>query len=160
MTQRFDSYFVLIKFSILLSEGTCPGANFASQYVFARAFPHFTMLANCSSVQASRSTDLTLLMCVPKPLWIPEHRMQTKTPRFQLAHLGSESQSSVSIHAKPISIVLAAEERSLTFIALAISTDLIVLSFQESFDRRLIFGSVLSYGTGFTPPGHDPGLIS
>lgn len=31
------------------------------------------MLANCSSVQVSRSTDLTRLMCVPIPRWIPEH---------------------------------------------------------------------------------------
>jgi hypothetical protein len=89
MTQRFDSYFVRMKFSILASEGTWPGASFASQYLFARALPHFSTLCSCSSVQVSRSTDLTLLICVPIPRCMPEHRMQMKTPRFQLAHLGS-----------------------------------------------------------------------
>jgi hypothetical protein len=89
MTQRFDSYFVRMKFSILASDGTWPGASFASQYLFARALPHFNTLCSCSSVQVSRSTDLTLLMCVPIPRCMPEHRMQKKTPRFQLAHRGS-----------------------------------------------------------------------
>lgn len=87
----FDSYFVLIKFSILDSDGTCPGASFASQYLFARVLPHFNTLCNCSSVQASRSTDLTLLICVPMPRWMPEHLMQMNMPKFQLAHLGSIS---------------------------------------------------------------------
>jgi hypothetical protein len=36
--------------------------------------------AICSGVQVSRSTDLTFEMCVPMLRWIPEHRMQTKTP--------------------------------------------------------------------------------
>jgi hypothetical protein len=89
MTQRFDSYFVRMKFSIFASDGTWPGASFDSQYLFARALPHFSTLCSCSSVQVSRSTDLTLLMCVPMPRCIPEHRMQIKTPRFQLAHRGS-----------------------------------------------------------------------
>lgn len=89
MTQRFDSYFVRMKFSILASEGTWPGASFASQYLFARALPHFSTLCSCSSVQVSRSTDLTLLMCVPMPRWMPEQRMHMKTPRFQLAQRGS-----------------------------------------------------------------------
>jgi hypothetical protein len=29
-------------------------------------------------------------MWVPMPRWMPEQRMQTKTPMFQLAHLGSD----------------------------------------------------------------------
>ena len=33
ITQRFDSYFVLIKFSILASDGIWPGASFDSQYL-------------------------------------------------------------------------------------------------------------------------------
>jgi hypothetical protein len=89
ITHLFDSYFVRMKFSIFDSDGTCPGANFASQYLFALEFPHFRTLCSCSSVHASRSTDLTLLMCVPIPRCIPEHRMQTKIPKFQLAHRGS-----------------------------------------------------------------------
>lgn len=67
MTQRFDSYLVRMKFSILASDGTWPGASFDSQYLFALAFPHFSTLCNCSSVQESRSTDLTLLICTPMP---------------------------------------------------------------------------------------------
>ena len=35
--------------------------------LFARPLPHLTTLWSCSSVQASRSTDLTRLMCVPMP---------------------------------------------------------------------------------------------
>lgn len=40
--------------------------------LFALAFPHLSTLCNCSSVQASKSTDLTRLMCVPIPRCIPE----------------------------------------------------------------------------------------
>lgn len=57
--------------------------------LLALAFPHLSTLCSCSSVQVSRSTDFTRLICVPIPLWIPEQRMQTKMPIFQLAHLGS-----------------------------------------------------------------------
>lgn len=88
ITHLFDSYFVLMKFSIFASEGTCPGASFASQYLFALELPHFRTLCSCSSVHASRSTDLTLLICVPIPRCMPEHLMQMKIPKFQLAHLG------------------------------------------------------------------------
>jgi hypothetical protein len=106
ITQRLDSYLVRMKFSIFDSEGTWLAASFASQYLdllanpdskskrlvthlLALAFPHFNMLWVCSSVQESKSTDLTLLMCVPIPRWIPEHRIHTNMPRFQLAHRGS-----------------------------------------------------------------------
>lgn len=34
----------------------------------------------CSGVHISRSIDFTLLICVPIPRWIPEHRMQRNTP--------------------------------------------------------------------------------
>lgn len=62
MTHLLSSYLVRMKFSILASEGTWPGASFDSQYLFARAFPQLRMLCICSSVQESRSTDLTRLM--------------------------------------------------------------------------------------------------
>lgn len=61
--------------------------------LFAREFPHFNTLCNCSSVHASRSTDLTRLMCVPMPRWMPEQRIQMKMPRFQEAHRGSSEKS-------------------------------------------------------------------
>lgn len=91
MTQRFSSYFVRIKFSILVSEGAWPAASLASQYLLARALPQLRTLCSCSSVHESRSTDLTLLMCVPMPRWMPEHLMHMKMPKFQLAHLGSRT---------------------------------------------------------------------
>lgn len=89
ITHLLRSYLVRMKFSILASEGTWPGASFDSQYLFARALPHFRTLCSCSSVQESRSTDLTRLMWTPMLRWMPEQRMQMKTPRFQLAHRGS-----------------------------------------------------------------------
>jgi len=88
ITHRFDSYFVRMKFSILLSFGTCPSASLASQYLFARALPHRSIDCICSSFQVSRSTDLTREMWVPMPRWMPEQRMHTKTPMFQLAQRG------------------------------------------------------------------------
>ena len=121
ITHLFDSYFVLMKFSILASDGTWPGANFASQYLFALVFPHLNTLCTCSSVQASRSTDFTLLICVPKPRCMPEHRMQMKMPKFQLAHLGSVKQevSEGSLGRR--------DEDKLTLISLAVCTSLISL---------------------------------
>lgn len=43
---------------------------------------------SCSSVHLSRFTDLTLDICVPRFLWIPEQRIHTKTPKFVEAHRG------------------------------------------------------------------------
>ena len=88
ITHLFDSYLVRMKFSILASEGIWLAASLASQYLFARELPHRKMLWSCSSVHESKSTDLTLLICVPIPRWMPEQRMQRKTPKFQLAHRG------------------------------------------------------------------------
>lgn len=62
ITHLLDSYLVRMKFSIFASDGTCPSASLASQYLFALEFPHFKILCSCSSVHASRSTDLTRLM--------------------------------------------------------------------------------------------------
>ena len=59
ITHLLLSYFVRMKFSILASLGTCPGASLSSQYLFALPLPHLSMEASCSSVQLSRSTDLT-----------------------------------------------------------------------------------------------------
>ena len=38
----------------------------------------------CSGCQISRSIDLTLLMCVPMDLCIPEHRIQRYTPLWSI----------------------------------------------------------------------------
>lgn len=88
ITHRLLSYLVRMKFSILASFGTCPSASLCSQYLFALALPHLIILCICSSVQESRSTDLTRETCVPMPRCMPEQRMQMKMPRFQLAHRG------------------------------------------------------------------------
>lgn len=82
------SYLVRIKLSIFSWSGMYPSGSLASQYMLHLAFPHFTICSTCSSVQASKSTDLTLEICVPMDLWIPEHRIQTKHPKFHDAHLG------------------------------------------------------------------------
>jgi hypothetical protein len=37
----------------------------------------------------SKSIDLTLLICVPRLLWIPEHSIQIKHPILIEAHCGS-----------------------------------------------------------------------
>lgn len=88
ITHLLLSYFVRMKFSILDSLGTCPSASLLSQYLFARPLPHRIMFCVCSSVHESRSTDFTREICVPMPRWMPEHRMQTKTPKFHDAHRG------------------------------------------------------------------------
>lgn len=59
ITHLLLSYLVLIKFSIFASFGTWPGASLFSQYLFALALPQRNIEAICSSVQLSRSTDLT-----------------------------------------------------------------------------------------------------
>lgn len=120
-------------------------------YLFARALPHLTTLCNCSSVQASRSTDLTRLMCVPIPRCIPEHlillvdfmmrsryphRMQTKIPRFQLAHLGSVDRS-VSCNDTTLT------SRRLTFVSFAISATFVGLELDQDFESRQILSSAI-----------------
>lgn len=60
----------------------------ASQYAFARRFPHLHIDSVCSSVHESRSTDFTRVTCVPSDLWTPEQRMQIKRPRFHDAQRG------------------------------------------------------------------------
>lgn len=67
ITHLFVSYLVRMKFSIFASDGACPDCSLASQYLFALELPHFKTLCSCSSVHASKSTDLTRLMCVPIP---------------------------------------------------------------------------------------------
>lgn len=145
ITHLFESYFVRMKFSIFASDGTCPGASLASQYLFARAFPHTSTLCSCSSVHESRSTDLTLLMCVPIPRWMPEQRMQTKIPKFQLAHRGSGEGVSNANSSYP-SLYKGYVSKLLTFIPLAIRAALIPLQFQETFDSLRIAGSPLRGG--------------
>jgi len=65
MTHRLLSYLVRMKFSIFDSFGTWPSASLLSQYLFARLLPHLIIELSCSSVQESKSTLLTLLMCTP-----------------------------------------------------------------------------------------------
>lgn len=139
ITHRFSSYLVRMKFSILASDGMWPGANFASQYLFARALPQLRTLCSCSSVQESRSTDLTRLMWVPIPRWMPEQRMQMKTPRFQLAHRGSGGR-----HVSALREMTDRERR--TFVALAVGAHLVGLELEEILDRLLVLSCPLGSG--------------
>ena len=68
ITHLLLSYLVRMKFSIFASLGTCPGASLSSQYLFARPLPQRNIEASCSSVQLSRSTDLT------REMWTPMER--------------------------------------------------------------------------------------
>lgn len=151
MTHRFDSYLVRMKFSILASDGTWPGASFASQYLFARALPHLSTLWSCSSVHVSRSTDLTLEMCVPMPRWIPEQRMHMKTPRFQLAHRGSGGES------VGVQRMLLCARRLRTLVPLAVRARLVTLELDEVLERRPVLLSAISGGIG--PPRHVVGSV-
>lgn len=100
--------------------------------LFAIEFPHLNTLWSCSSVHASRSTDFTRLIWVPIPRWMPEHRMQTKTPMFQLAHLGSGKGQRPDMLLGQVWICS-------TLILLAVCADLVALKLKEVFDRGLVF---------------------
>ena len=63
-----------------------PGGIRASQYWAALWLPHLSMLATQSSFQESRLRERTLVMCVPRLRWIPEHWKQMNCPRLMLAH--------------------------------------------------------------------------
>lgn len=103
--------------------------------LLARPFPHFNTLCNCSSVQASRSTDLTRLIWVPIPRWMPEQRMQTKMPRFQEAHRGSASGKQCQIVQK------IKEERGNTFVSFAVCAGLVRFELQQVLDGLLVLRS-------------------
>lgn len=45
---------------------------------------HSALTFICSTVHTSRSTDLTLLICVPIERCMPEHLMHKKTPLYSL----------------------------------------------------------------------------
>lgn len=96
------------------SDGLCHGLGWQQQHKL-----WITLTAICSGVQTSRSTDLTLLICVPMERWMPEQRMHKNTPlerrvqvsegmdprghrtyRFQDAHRGS-TRSRVSLWENP-----------------------------------------------------------
>ena len=52
---------------------------------------HFISLpltSTCFTVQVSKLTDLTKLICTPKFRWIPEQSMHMNTPRLAEAHRG------------------------------------------------------------------------
>lgn len=88
MTRRQLSLPIPVTFVALVDVSRMQGRTNPT-HLLAREFPHFKTLCNCSSVHASRSTDLTRLIWVPMPRWMPEQRMQMKMPRFHDAHRGS-----------------------------------------------------------------------
>jgi hypothetical protein len=127
--------------------------------MLALVLPHFSMLWSCSSVQESRSTDLTLLICVPIPRWIPEHlqdlsanmiwytaaaiayRMQMKMPKFQLAHLGSVNTCQLSC---PVAVSVFR-----TLVPLAVCTALVAFQLDQALQRLLVLHCPV--GSGRSP---------
>jgi hypothetical protein len=69
---------------------TCINDCFKGRYLLARLLPHFFIFSVCSSVQLSRSALLTRETWTPRPRWMPEHRMQMKTPKFHDVQRGYE----------------------------------------------------------------------
>lgn len=64
----------------------------ASHTLLASSFPMAVMTLMSSSGHSSRSRERTLDRWVPRFLWIPEHSMQIRAPRFRLAQSGSDKQ--------------------------------------------------------------------
>jgi hypothetical protein len=63
-----------------------PGPARASQKAVARVLPHRSMFSTQSVFHESRLSERTLLMCVPRLRWMPEHWKQMNWPRLMLAH--------------------------------------------------------------------------
>lgn len=84
---------------------------------------------------------------------MPEQRMQTKTPRFQLAHRGS-------VVAPLLATVLASHllrevTRGHTLVALAVCADFVRIEAQQLLDGRLVLGCLGSLLVGRRPSRHD-----
>lgn len=80
--------------SYLLASGAGLGrpCALASHTLLASSLPMAVMTLMSSSGHSSRSRDRTLDRWVPRFLWIPEHSMQIRAPRFRLAQSGSDAQ--------------------------------------------------------------------
>lgn len=80
--------------SYLLASGAGLGrpCELASHTLLASSLPMAVMTLMSSSGHSSRSRDRTLDRWVPRFLWMPEHSMQMRAPRFRLAQSGSDTQ--------------------------------------------------------------------
>lgn len=107
-THFLFSYLFLMKFcSLFVSRigRLNSSGSFASRILLASLLDFiFTRLTRCSSCQMSKSTDLTLLICVPNDRCTPAHLMQTKTPNDHDAHLGCDEFLQSAQHELPGSL--------------------------------------------------------
>lgn len=89
-----SSYLFLMKFcNLFISKiGRLNSSGSLASSVLLASLLDFvlTKLIRCSSCQMSKSTDFTLLICVPSDRCTPAHLMQTKTPNDHDAHLGCD----------------------------------------------------------------------
>lgn len=74
------------------------------------------------------------------PRWMPEQRMQTKTPRFHEAHRGS-----VSVSCSHLGEDL---EDGLTLVSLAIGADLVGLQLEQALESCGVGRCALGAGVG------------
>lgn len=80
--------------------------------------------------------------------------MQTKTPKFQLAHLGSEL-NGLSVRIQCFEVLKLLH----TLILLAIRARFVAFQFQQRLDSLLILSGSLSGGTGSRPSRHRAGQM-
>lgn len=66
-----------------------------SHTLLAIAFPIAVITMLSSTGQSSRSRERTRDKCVPRFLWMPEHSMHIKAPKFKLAQSGSAGQKNM-----------------------------------------------------------------
>ena len=52
--------------------------------------PLFNEVRSYTYGHSSSSNERTRVICVPRFLWIPEHSIQMRAPRFRLAQSGSK----------------------------------------------------------------------
>src|SRR5262245_19964463 len=68
-----------------------------SSTALAAALPMLASSARVSRSHLSRVRLRTLLMCTPRPRWIPLHSMHINTPAFRLAQVGSGAPQSAQV---------------------------------------------------------------
>ena len=74
------------------------GLNRAACYTMQSSNGITTLTFICSTVQTSRSTDLTLLICVPMERWMPEHRMHKNTPLLEVREVQRDGRYAYRFH--------------------------------------------------------------
>lgn len=138
----------------------------SATHLFALALPHRSMLCSCSSVHESRSTDLTLLIWVPMPLWIPEHLSSSSASLFAVAAWSGggipDADEDSQIPAGPSRVCRDDSQYSfmsvssqladrLTLVPLAVGAALVRLELDQALESLLVLGRTLGLGIGCAP---------